>query len=87
MNVDVQIGRLVLHGVDLRQRERAALPGAIRTELLNLLAESSGASKGTPISRPVSDLHPRIPRVDAIARQIAASVHSGLPLRAPGGRR
>jgi hypothetical protein len=86
MNVDVQIGRLVLHGVDLRQRERAALPGAIRTELLNLLAESSGGSAVPPIP-PASDLHARTPRVDAIARQIAASVHRGLPARAPGGRR
>ena len=87
MNVDVQIGRLVLDGVDLRQRERAALPGAIRTELLNLLAESSGASKGTPISRPVSDLHPSTPRIETIARQIATAVHSELPAHAPGGRR
>jgi hypothetical protein len=83
MNVEVRIGRLVLDGVQLHRRERAALPDAVRSELLNLLADSSGAPAG-PIGRPGSDRNARTPRVDAIARQIAASVHGALPAPGPG---
>ena len=39
MNVDVHVERLVLDGIDLPQRDRAALKASVSAELAHLLAD------------------------------------------------
>jgi hypothetical protein len=86
VNVDVRIQRLVLDGVELRGRERAALPSAIQEALAELLTPSAGGHSRPPKSSPAVDVYARTPRVEAIAGQIATAVHGGLR-GAPQGRR
>jgi hypothetical protein len=82
VNVEVRIGHIVLDGVELRQHERAALPGAVQSELRSLLdrmpAHTARARRG---------LEPDVPspRVETIARQIASAVHRGLSAGAAPG--
>ena len=92
MNVEVRIGALVLDGVELRQRERAALPLAVQEALVELLTPSGGRHARQPRTDTSVDLYSRTPRVEAIAGQIATAVHGNLPARSArparrGGRR
>lgn len=92
MNVEVRIGRLVLDGVELRQRERAALPLAVQEALTELMTPSVGGDARLPRTNTSVDLYARTPRVEAIAGQIATAVHGNLPagttrLARHGGRR
>jgi hypothetical protein len=76
MKVNLRIERLVLDGVELTRRERAALAGAIERELRLQLA---------PPARARPQLAATIPdgragaRVERIGRDIAAALHSSLP--------
>ena len=81
MNVEVRIGTLVLDGVELRRRERGALPAAVEEALGALLDESAGRAGPSP-PRERADRYARTPRVEAIATQLAAAIHAGLPDRA-----
>jgi hypothetical protein len=75
MNVEVRIGRIVLDGVELRRRERAALPGAIERELTALLGPARPGPRRA-LTAPTSAT--RGGRVDGIARDIALAVRGAI---------
>ena len=82
MNVQMRIGRLVLDGVDLSARERAALAGAVERELARRLAGVGPAQR-------LRDTRPRAAttRVDRLGADIARAVHAELrPLPRTSGR-
>lgn len=72
----MHIEHLVLDGVTLTRRERAALPAVVRRELLALLGAPSEADPRTGAGRP-----PASPRLDRIARAVATEIDGALPPR------
>jgi hypothetical protein len=74
VRVAVHIERLVLDGIELTHRERAALGPTIEREL----RRRTEGTNGRAVARSRAT-----PRVTRIGRDVAAAVHESMPKRSP----
>ena len=81
MKVDLRIERLVLDGVELTRRERAALASAIKRELVLQIARRPERLPRTVGFRASFSEGRADAQVEHIGREVAAAVHSSLPQR------
>lgn len=81
MKVDLRIERLVLDGVELTRRERAALASAIKRELVLQIARRPERLPRTVGFRASFSEGRADAQVEHIGREVAATVHSSLPQR------
>jgi hypothetical protein len=79
MNVDVHIERLVLDGIDLPWRDRAALKASVSAELGRLLADGGLRASGAVPSLPAGGIQLAAQSEPThLGQQIARAVYGGL---------